>query len=256
MNTTRRKIAILAIVPIAILTNIFDLLSDPDQYNLSDLLMAKFITTASSSEISLFLFTVSDLYFLFYFNIIFGGCIYQYFRVGSVYTFARITNRKTWYRKELFALLFRAFLFALLLLMTYMALCLPQSTGRVEMSTLVTFVLLLFFITLIVTISTTLINLISLKHGSSKAFMIVYALELFFVFLIYFSLQSQFLLKYRYIMVLNPFWGLTNIGNMPGSILSVLCSGLYLLLLLYLLYHLGAIYITKADIAIEDTDHK
>jgi hypothetical protein len=256
MSRRRRIFLIVIIVPVAILINLLDLFSDPGNAPLSDLLIAQFITTASSSEISIFVFTVGDLYFLFYFNIVMGGTIYQYFRVGSVYYFARVMDRQGWYRRKLLALTGYAFLFSALLLTTYMGLCLPQSSEKIEIETAITFMLLLFFLTLIITISTAAINLLSIKYGSTKAFLIVYACELAAVYHILFSLRSQFLMEHHYIMALNPFRGLAGLGDLATDKIPIFCSGVYLLLILLMIGYTGGKYIMKVDIAIEDADKK
>jgi hypothetical protein len=202
----------------------------------------------TQGDITAFVLTIGNLYFLFAFNLLYGNYIYEDFRVCSIYVFSRLSNRKIWYYRKLFSLLRVAALYHLLLILMYDMIAIAQSERDPDFNLLPVSVYVLCALSLIALISTALVSLIALKTGITTAFLIVYSLEVIFLFCL---LLPQ---KLKWVAVLNYFNPLGGIVGVFEFDLRALLYLMYLGALFIILLVAGGRYISKVDIALEDIE--
>jgi len=242
----------ISIVPITFLFSLYLLISDKQDISIGSMLTHRILGQVGGESSKAFVLVLSNLLYLVLFNIFFGNIISEEFRFSSVYLFSRLKNRKVWFYKKASEMLMIASIYTLLFLGSNIFICMFCSIRKIEINDIKVFLVLFGLITMILAITTTLINLVSIRLGSTTAFITVYICVVILVFI---SLEHEnipFLGKYYYTRVFNPLSGVAL--NLSENLIAQCIILVYYLVLITLTFILGGNYINGIDIALIDCE--
>lgn len=170
-------------IPLCLLMSIFDLISEKDNYNIVDLFAHKVFGRMSFDNESTFILTMQNLIFVVVCNILFSEILAKHFRTGSVYVFSRIHSRSKWYTCKVIELLFYTTMFSTLYLLSTILICCYRSTATIQANQVIMLLLIFLFAGLFCGSTTLLVNLLTIKFGTTVSFLVVQLTVLTFIFL-------------------------------------------------------------------------
>jgi hypothetical protein len=126
-----------------------------------------------------------DMFPIIFIQLVCGTYIYKHFFMATAYYFTRQGNKSIWFLKEAK----RLFFFILSIVTLYICgSTLMMLIVGVKLDDLVNVILLDFFIIILFTLYTyiysLIINLVSIFAGSQNGFVLVYSIQMFFVFIL------------------------------------------------------------------------
>lgn len=167
---------------------------------------------------------------LMIFQIVWGTYIYRHFCTASVYYFSRLKNRITWFAGEIPKLYLYILLYLTVLLVSCM---LPMLLFRgivVDSNSIIILIYYYVIQSLWLYITTMLINILSIKWGSSIGFVLVSGVQIFFIgmfaplqSILNFDVPENLEFKSR-ILKLNPIshlvlnWHSSSVSELNGEI--------------------------------------
>lgn len=248
----KKWIKVVWCIPVVILTNGYKFISDKSELPISTMILNNIYGQVSIGDAKAFIMVFENLFYIILFNILFGNYIYQDFQYSSIYLFSRTKNREKWFYKKSTEVLFVSMIYTVLFLCMNLFVCCFNNKNKCDIATYKVMLVLFAMITMFLSISTILINIISIRFGNSIGFIVVY---LGIVVLSFLSLNYQkipILKQNEKILILNPMCGvISNLMNKPFMQLMVL---LYYCGLIIITFAIGAWYINKLDIALIDRE--
>ena len=175
---------LLGLVVLVVLLNGYLLIQKPGSMEVAD-----FATTFSSRILDIhsikehksLMLAMSSLIFVVFFNLVFGGYIYNNFVRGASFIFSRVRNRTTWLWKNAGKLYGICGLFTFVYLLLVLTVCLYSSGEKITEACIVIFLNHWLSFTVLLMLSTIWINFLSVKVGNIKAFIIVYGILVLFM---------------------------------------------------------------------------
>ena len=189
---------------------------------------------------------MESLVFITYFNLLFGNYIYNYFRKGSVFTFSRIQNRQKWCWKQAIQLYVICSTFTFVYLVLQLLASMYSTMQVPDVSCIRIFLIFWIAFTVVLMLSTLLINFIAIKFGMVKAFLLTYVLMVTFIELSIHYENIPILQNYYDMHILNPMSAVSLI-LIKGKILKLIAILYYHFLMIGIVY-LGGRFIKKMDI--------
>jgi hypothetical protein len=201
------------------------------------------------------------------FQVFFGIYIYRHFCVANVYYFSRQCNRVYWYMREVLKLLTYVIIYFCLYIGTSIGIINIIGYAYSDACTIATLFYVLIYQILFTFAFTLLINIVSLFLGSSSGFMVIYAVQTFFVFSL--ALYDKLLpLKgiWGVLFKMNPIanlvftWHSSNNQifnkniNMLNINFSLNSSIMYFIIINIMTIVIGAWLIKKTDISLENKE--
>lgn len=252
MSNWGKLLRIISIVPVTFLFSLYSLISDKHDIAIGSMLTERIFGTVTDDTKKAFLLVLSNILYLVLFNIFFGNMISEDFRFSSVYLFSRLKNRRIWFYKRALELIMISSVYTVLFLGSNLLVCMFCSTREIEINDLRIFLILFGLITMILAITTIIINLISIRLGSTTAFIAVYICVVMLIFLSLKHESIPLIGKYYYVRALNPLSGIVlNLSDNPFAQYMVI---LYYLVLMILTFVLGGNYVNNVDIALVDSE--
>lgn len=250
MSNWEKFLRIISIVPITFLFSLNSLISDKHDIPIGSMLTSRIFEQVTDDNSKAFLIMLSNILYLVLFNIFFGNMISEDFRFSSVYLFSRLKNRRVWFYKRAFELVMISSVYTVFFLGSNILVCMFCSTRNIEINDLKIFLILFGLITMILAITTIIINLISIRLGSTTAFITVYICVVMLIFLSTKHESIPLLGKYYYVRVFNPLSGI--VLNLFDNQFAQCMVIFYYLVLLTLTFVLGGKYVNNIDIALAD----
>jgi hypothetical protein len=249
MTSAREYLKILIAVPLVLIFNM-DVLLIPMERDLdvSAMLHYKIFASTTQNDVTTFVLTIGNLYFLFLFNLLFGTYLFKDINENGVYIFSRLRNRHKWWRAKAASLLAFALFYTIIVIALLTLISGRESTAGIDGAAVLVAIRLVYLFTALSALSTLLINVIALKWGSVIAFLFVYFIEALLI------LSETMLgdhLELRVWHWVNPFGGVFSIYEMTGK---VIFQFIYLAALLVLLIYASGRYVAKSDIGLEDVE--
>lgn len=226
---------------------------EKNNIEIADLLLGKIYGQTVMNGQRTFVMVTSSLIYLVLFNALYGNLISEDFRDRSVYIFSRIRNRKAWFYKKALEMLMISSAYSLIFLGTNLFICNFSSTRTIDINAFIIFIKLFIILTMALTITTLLINLISIKRGNSVAFVTVYLVIVSLIFLVLKSENISIVQKYPILISLNPVSGIS--FNFTGYPLMQVLLTIYYILIIIMTLILGAYQINKMDISLFDAEN-
>lgn len=252
MKNIREIYKIVLIIPITLLTSLYDLISDKQDIPISSMLIEKVFSQMSNVDSRVSIIVLEKLFYIILFNILYGNFIYENFRCSSVYVFSRLKSRKGWFYKNILQLLIFSASYTGIFLGVNLLICLKCSNGYIDNKAIATLTMLFFVITIILALTTLGINLISIRYGNTIGYIIVYSIIMFLVVLAINMYKNAYIANNLWILFINPMCGLFSEGN--SSIKQQIAIMIYDLFLLSMLVVTGARYIENVDISLVDRE--
>lgn len=249
----RLLIALFIIIPVALVFNYDLLLSQGEaSYALEQMIVSRIFDIKSIEEKTLIL-AVNSIYFIVIFHICFGTYIYKDFISNGAYIFTRLKSRKSWFYQKSVDIIKLGMLYSLLFVLTLFALCGIFVGKPLEIDIVYTVFFLWFSSSILIILTTLLINVLSIFYGSHIGFIFGYAI---LVFLIGVSINFEYIPiigKYTYASLINPasIMFLYLIENKALVLLGLF----YYSLVVGLLIYLSAKLISKIDISITTVEN-
>ncbi len=250
MSNWGKIIRIISIVPVTFLFSLNSLISDKHDISVGSMLTYRIFEQVTDDTSKAFLLVLSNILYLVLFNIFFGNMISEDFRFNSVYLFSRLKDRRVWFYKRAFEIVMISSVYTVLFLGSNILVCMFCSTRKIEIYDLKIFLILFVLITMILAITTIIINLISIRLGSTTAFITVYICVVMLIFLSTKHESIPILGKYYYARVLNPLSGI--VLNLSDNQFAQCLVIFYYFVLMALTFVLGGMYVNSADIALVD----
>jgi hypothetical protein len=248
MTGLREYLKILIVFPLVLLFNIGNIFSEARELPVSTLLQYKIFASTTQSDITLFVLTIENLYFVFVFNLLFGTYIFKHINENGIYIFSRLRSRQKWWLMKAARLFVFALLYTLAAVLLFAAISAGESQSGVDRATVFVMIRLVYLFALLSALGTLLINVAAVKWGSVIAFLSVYFLE---ALLILSEILPGNHIGLRIWHWINPFGGVFSIYEMTGKAIFQLA---YLAVLFLVLVYAGGRYIAKSDIGIEDVE--
>lgn len=244
---------IVVIIPIAFLFNV-NLLITKGGIDLSvqEMLAGCLFGAAETGDIKTYALVLEKSYYILIFNMIFGTYIYNDFLVSSIYLFSRLRDRKKWFNNKVVELVGFALTYTFLFLSILFIICAVSSNYQVDKSTFQMLGILWLLVTLFLTVTTLIINLIAIKFNSSVGFICVYIALLI---LIAHALQFHDLSLTdmgTYLMLVNPVYAI--IFNMADNVVMRMIAIIYYLILNGIVILLGTKYINNLEVGLLDKE--
>jgi hypothetical protein len=222
--------------------------------SINDILGNALFEVARVGGMTVYVLIIERMYFIFIFNMIYGTFIYHDFQVSGIYLFTRLKDRKKWLYKSSIEVLIFAMTYTFLFLSTLLVICTYSSTYRLDGETIRMMGSLFVFITLFLTATTLIINLLAIRFNSGVGFFIVYVVLLLLTTLL---LQSERLLSVDeepYFMLLNPVAAI--ILNLSEDRTMRLVATVYYFLLNGIIVFVGAKFVNLLQIGLlrKDSD--
>lgn len=210
---------------------------------------------------------LGDLVLSIIFQVLFGVSIYHHFCVANVYYFSRQCNRIHWYLQEVLKLTIFVILYFSLYIGITISIIMATNYAYFDKLTITALFYILMYQILYTFAFTLLINILSLFWGSSNGFIIVYAMQTFFIFSL--TLFDKLLPKkgiWGVLFRINPIsnlvftWHSSNNKILDDNInmfkinFSLNSSILYFIILNILIIIIGAWFINKIDISLENKE--
>ena len=178
MSIWRKKnlAKILGIIPLFLFANILVLYSGKggNTGRFTENFMCSVFDVTSIWKKKSVVIAIENLYFIIYFNFMFGTYIYKHFVKGCVYIFTRIPNRKQWFLKQAIQLYGICAIYTLLYLFLHLGLCVYGSSETISADFIEVFALFFLLLSAVLMMSTLCINMISLLWGSNVGFCVSY----------------------------------------------------------------------------------
>jgi hypothetical protein len=250
MNTKWDYLKMLIVMPLIILFNSGDIFSRPQLgQSVAELFSHKFYSETTHADITTFVLTISNLYFLFLFNLLYGTYIVDDYNHSGVYIFSRLRNRTRWYIQKMLMLLRFSVIYASIVVASLFMISLYESINRAEMGKALVFACFICCILCaLMVITSSAISLISLKIGSVIAFFLVFSAEALMVLSALLPRDNVIVDIWIY---LNPFGGL--IEGMEGGGIA-LFRIIYLTGLVMLLIFIGQRVFARIDVGLIDAE--
>lgn len=252
MSNWEKFIRIISIVPVTFFFSLYSLISDKHDIAIASMLTGKIFGSVTDDTSKAFVLMLSNILYLVLFNIFFGNLISEDFRFSSVYLFSRLRNRKVWFYKRAFELLMISSVYALLFLVSNLMICTFCSTSKIELNEVKIFLVLFGLITMILAITTIIINLLAIKFGSTTAFIAVYISVIMLIFLSLKHESIPFLGKYYFVRLFNPLSGI--VLNLFDNPIAQSIVAFYYFILMVLTFILGGRFVDNVDIALLDCE--
>lgn len=229
---------------LGLILSAFDLISVPDSINVLDAFAFKVFGRISFQDESVYVVAMQNLLFVVVCNILFADFISSHFRTSCVYVFSRIHNRTKWFRKQVRALLTRTAMFTGCYLVSIFFVCVRKSSIPVQVTELYPlFVIVLFSIFLCFT-TTLLINLLSIRWGTTVGFL---SSQILLFTLVFMSTATSHI---QVLTVLNPVSCLNILERPESAAITLLID----LVWFGILFGWGAVYVKKYDVFLFDAE--
>ena len=239
------------IIPITILIYWTDLLPGNVQETVSAVLLDKFggrISPGVDNTTNMFLLDIQQLYFLVMFNLIFANQIVDHFRYSCIYVFSRIKNRTKWFLQCSLELWEIASLYSLLYMGTLFFMgCFSTKFYIIQNDFWIAFILW-FKVSVICYITTLLLNIISIRLGSTLAFIIIFGGISLDTYISPQLMNTAIICKHPIIAIFDPINGIYEDMLMYGRNVSLFIG--YNMFLLILVTTFGIYFVNKMDIAL------
>lgn len=232
-------------IPLCILLSCYDLISQPDMYDIEELFVQKIFGRISFYDSSAYFITMQNLVFVILFNLIFSGYIASYFRYSCVYVFSRLKNRRSWYSSRIVELMIYAFIYVTLFLGGNLIVCIHKSVLSLESEAWKTIFLLLFLSFLLVVNTTLAINILSIRWGTTMSFFVIQVLMFLLVLLAIFTCNIT------WAAVINPVSCLNILGGDARTIVLIIASNIVWSLVII---GFGMRRVIKYDVALFDAE--
>lgn len=121
---------------------------------------------------------------IFIFQIVFGTSIYKHFCVASVYYFSRCNARTQWFLREIVRVFVFAILYNILIPIIVIGITAIHSSIHFDKEGVILFIYLVLLQSLWMFLVTVMMNLISIKVGSEKGFIITTGIQLTLIILL------------------------------------------------------------------------
>lgn len=243
------------IVPITLLMSVDSFLYRGGvDLSIGELLILKIFERVAVGDLRVFVLMIDKLVYMVLFHILYGNLISEEFRYNSVYLFSRIGDRKKWFYKKSVILFLFSVSYTFVFLSTNLFLCMGSSTQRLSYRDIGIFFTLFLIISLTLMFTTLIMNLISLKFGSSIGFIITYSVIVILIFLSLYGNELPFPDEFAFIKLLNPMSGI-HVGVMENLSAQAVFIAYYLLLVAAVIL-VGAAMINHMDIALSDAESK
>lgn len=197
-----------------------------------------------------FALILEKLYYILFFNLLYGTYIYRYFNVGSEYLFTRLPSRKAWFYRKALQLLGITACYSFVYLVMLLLLSLYRSSYGLDIHTVKLLIFLWPVLTLFICLLTLVINLLAIRYGSNLAFLAVYVVLLLLVTLSLSVYDHPLVVRYPYLLLLNPVSAI--IVNMLDVLSLQVGALVYFCLLNGLVMILGAYFINRMDLVGEE----
>lgn len=189
-------------------------------------------------DVKLFVFSLENLIYIFLFEILFGHYVYNELRYSSTYVFSRISNTSRWFLKKTLNLWLYSAIYILFYLFTMLLLAIYSTGNSPDKDLLIIFIQLFIKLTTICFTGTLLINILSFYNGTVIAFLVVYAVQVFEVFLIMNMESIAFLKRYTGMIRFLPINNLIINNYQYASLNTIDILHSFTLILLTLLFSL------------------
>ncbi|MDR1068428.1 MAG: hypothetical protein LBL36_04195 [Clostridiales Family XIII bacterium] len=249
MTGAREYLKLIIAVPLVLIFNLGTLLIPMERdLDVSSLLHYKIFASTTQSDVTMFVLTIGNLYFLFVFNLLFGTYLFKDINENGIALFSRVRNRQKWWRAKAAGLILFAFLYTFIVITLLIIISGRESTAGIDGAAVLAAIRLVYLFTALSALSTLLINVAALKWGSVTSFLCVYFIE---AVLILSEILPGDHLGLRVWHWINPFGGVFSIYEMTGK---VIFQFIYLAALLVLLMYASGRYVAKSDIGLEDVE--
>lgn len=235
--------SLFAIVPLTLIFSINFILFGESTSSIEETVLNMVIGQVSSNDNKVMLFIGEKLYYLIFFNLLFGGFISEQFNDNAVYIFSRIKNRKKWFYKRATQLLAFSAVYSLIFVSTLIFIGVINSNGNFDGQTMYVICVLIVRMILLIFFTTLAINLLSVRYDSIRGFIIVYVISMILIFIAIKYSNSNFS---AWIHLLNPMSGF--IFPTSNNVILLVVSLIYYVALIIILMIIGAAYINRYDI--------
>lgn len=182
MNIWKRRnlVKICGIIPLFLFANFLKIYAGPgsSEGTFSENFIYSVFDVTGIWENKSLVIAVENLYFIIYFNLVFGTYIYKHFVKESVYIFSRIPNRKKWFFVQAAKLYGICALYTFLYLFLHTGLCAYRSRETMKADFMEVFLLFFVLFSAVLMISTLCINMFSVLWGSNVGFCVSYIVML------------------------------------------------------------------------------
>lgn len=241
------------IIPIVLLFNVNILLTEGGIDSSVGAIMANALFEyAQIGDMKAYVFVIEGMYFIFVFNMLFGTYIYQDFQVSSIYLFSRLRDRRKWFYKKVIEIGTFSLIYTFLFLTTLFVICIFGSNQQLDVSSIHMMGMLLIFISLFLTATTLLINLLTIKYNSSIGFICVYLVLLLLITVLLQSDWIALFTKTPYLLLLNPVAGV--ILNLAEDRTMGVLATIYYLILNGIIICGGAKFVNRLEIGLLEKD--
>lgn len=182
MNIWKRRnlVKICGIIPLFLFANFLKIYAGPgsSEGRFSENFIYSVFDVTGIWENKSLVIAVENLYFIIYFNLVFGTYIYKHFVKESVYIFSRSPNRKKWFFVQAAKLYGICALYTVLYLFLHTGLCAYGSRETMKADFMEVFLLFFVLFSAVLMISTLCINMFSVLWGSNVGFCVSYIVML------------------------------------------------------------------------------
>ncbi len=205
MYKKRLLLALFIIIPVVLVFN-YDLFLSHGKasYTLKQMLVSRIFDVKSIYEEKTLILAVNSIYFIVIFHICFGTYIYKDFISNGAYIFTRLKSRRVWFYRKSMDIIKFSMLYSFLFVGTLLTICRIFVGKPLEIDIIYTVFFLWFSSSVLIIMSTLLINMLSIFYGSHIGFIFGYAT---LVFLIAASINFEkipLIGKYTYVSLINP----------------------------------------------------
>jgi hypothetical protein len=243
---------IFIIIPIALISDSEKLLTFfIDGYldiSLTDIISGSLFGITNIDGVKTYALVIEKIYFIVIFQMIFGTYIYHDFQVSSVYLFSRIQERQKWFYKRVYEIFIYAIVYTIVFLLTILLSGLLLTKGTIDRELMQMLFTLFIIVTLFLTGSTLIINLITIRSNSSVGFISTFTVLIVCITIVLKYHEANFFKQYPFALLIDPAYGiiLNQIGNPVMQIVSVI----YYIVLVLLIVWLGMRWFQNVEVGL------
>lgn len=230
--------------PLCLLLSLYDLISDVGDFDIVESFAYKVFGRMSFNNDGIYLLTMQNLLFVVVCNILFADSISTYFRDGCVYVFSRIHDRVKWYWKQVVYLLMQTSIYTLGYLLSTLWICARKTNQTLQTDQLYPLIIILIFSLFLSGSTTLLINLLSIRWGTTISFICVQIAVFVLIFVGMISCNVPL------IVLLNPIACL-NILDQPNHAIPMLATNI---ICMAATIKCGSVFVKKYDIYLFDAE--